>query len=390
MSDLDKENWNNWVAGTGFGFEGPMRILVIRPDRLGDVILSTPVFEVIKRHYPKSHLTVLVKKEVIPILKGLPHIDHFMTFDPEGKHLGLKGFFRLTTEIRRRHYKIAIVLQSHWKLAVALFLARIRYRVGPFSKFHSFLFYNRGMRQRRSQVEMHEADYNLQILRKIGIRIGSRTIQTRIYLSDSIQKEVKDWMEQRGWNPRRNLIAVHPGMGGSALNWPESHYVDLIRGLISEGKQVLITGGPSEHELLSRLEKSLGTLSEKVIVYRTPPERAVDFLAGLFALSDLVVAPSTGPLHLAVAIQKPVLSFYPPIRVQSALRWGPYLADESQASVLVPEAYCGQDFQCLGKQCNYFPCMKSLTVKQAIAEIQKQLLKQSKKINSGSSNHGSS
>ncbi len=68
-----------------------------------------------------------------------------------------------------------------------------------------------------------------------------------------------------------------------------------------------------------------------------------------------------------------MLTFYPPIRVQSALRWGPYLADESKASVLVPEIYCGQDFKCLGSLCNYFPCMKGLTVKQALIEAKKQL-----------------
>src|SRR3954469_13089425 len=88
------------VAGAGFRIKGPLRILVVRPDRLGDVILSTPVFEVIKRHYSKSHLTVLAKENVLPILKGLPHIDHFMTFDPDGKHAGFKGFLRLYTEIR--------------------------------------------------------------------------------------------------------------------------------------------------------------------------------------------------------------------------------------------------------------------------------------------------
>jgi lipopolysaccharide heptosyltransferase II len=375
MSGTNDQNWDSSVAGSGFRLEGPLRVLVVRPDRLGDVILSTPVFEVIKRQYSKAHLTVLVKDNVVPVLKGLPHIDHYMVFDPDGKHAGIKGFFRLCTEIRRRHFKIAVVLQSHWKIAAALVFARVKYRVGPLSKFHSYLFYNRGIRQRRSQVEMHEADYNLQMLRKIGIRIGSRNVPTRVHLPEQSQSQARTWLEQQGWDSKKSLIVVHPGMGGSALNWPESHYVDLIRELIQEGKQVLITGGPSEGALLGRLKQALGTLSEKVFFYQTTPQGTVDFLGGLFNLSDLVVAPSTGPLHLAVAIQKPVLTFFSPIRVQSALRWGPYLSDESKASVLVPEIYCGQDFQCLGSLCNYFPCMKSLTVKQAMGEIHKQLLK---------------
>ncbi len=355
--------------------ESSLRILVVRPDRLGDVILSTPVFEVIKSHYSKCHLTALVKENVQPILKGLSSVDHFMSFDPDGRHAGMKGFFRLYAEIRRRHFRIAIVLQTHWKIAAALFLARVRYRVGPVSKPHSFFFYNRGVRQRRSHVEMHEADYNLQLLRKLGIRVGTRNRATQVHVNETSIESARLWLSERGWKSQSSLIAVHPGMGGSALNWPESHYQDLIRALLKEKYSILVTGGLLEGDLLDRIEQSLGDLKKPPLFYKSTSQGSIDFLAGLFTHTQLVIAPSTGPLHLAVALGKPVLTFYPPIRVQSALRWGPYLLDESRASVLVPEIYCGQDFKCLGNLCNYFPCMKSLTVKQALEEAKKQLLK---------------
>ena len=87
----------------------------------------------------------------------------------------------------------------------------------------------------------------------------------------------------------------------------------------------------------------------------------------------MVVAPSTGPLHLAVAVGASVVTFYPPIRVQSAVRWGPYIPDESRASILVPEVYCGEDFRCRGSLCHYYPCMKSLTVAQALEQANIQL-----------------
>jgi len=351
-----------------------LRILVVRPDRLGDVILSTPVFEVIKRHYPKAHLTLLVKEVVTPVLKGLSSVDHFMIFDPDKKHAGIKGFFRLYNEIKRRQFRIAVVLQSNWKIAFALFLARVRYRVGPLSKLHSFLFYNRGMRQRRSHVEMHESDYNLQLLRKLGIRVGSRHVSTQVSISESVKKAALDWLLKNGWADSRNTVLIHPGMGGSALNWPESHYCELIRALRLAGRQVLVTGGPSEVELHERLKSALGSDGGKVLYYISANLLSIDFLGGLCSFCEVVVAPSTGPLHLAVALGIPVVTFYPPIRVQSALRWGPYLIDESKASVLVPEVYCGQDFECLGNLCNYFPCMKSLSVRKTLEEIDRHLL----------------
>jgi ADP-heptose:LPS heptosyltransferase len=122
-----------------------------------------------------------------------------------------------------------------------------------------------------------------------------------------------------------------------------------------------------------------------VIFFQGDERISIDFLGGLFSWTQLVVAPSTGPLHLGVALGKPVVSFYPPIRVQSALRWGPYLADESRASILVPEVYCGQEFECRGNLCHYFPCMRSITVTQAIEEVQRQLSNVQGKANAPSS-----
>ena len=349
------------------------RLLVVRSDRLGDVVLSTPVFEVIKKHYSKARVTALVQSHVVPLLKGLASVDHFLVFEPQGRHLGLKGFLRLCADIRRRRFQIAVVLQSHWKIAAALWIAGVRYRIGPLSKFYSYLFYNRGLRQSRSQVEMHETDYNLQLLRKIGIRVGSRNIPTRVSIPQSVVQEARSWLEQKGWQSHRKLIAIHPGMGGSALNWPESHYLNLIQTLVQENHQVLITGGVPDRLLLDRIVESLGVAKESAFIYQAQPQGSVDFLGALYSHADLVVAPSTGPLHVAVALGKPVVTFYPPIRVQSALRWGPYLSDESQASILVPEVYCGEDFKCRGSHCHYFPCMKSLTVKQAVEQVHLQI-----------------
>ena len=109
------------------------------------------------------------------------------------------------------------------------------------------------------------------------------------------------------------------------------------------------------------------------MTYGGPSAGPIDQLAGLMSWADVVVAPSTGPLHLAVALGKPVLTFYPPIRVQSAIRWGPYRKEENKDAVLVPEVYCGQEFKCIGNLCNYYPCMKSLTVQQALEQVHRLL-----------------
>lgn len=354
------------------------RILVARPDRIGDVILSTPVIAALRAQYPNAHITFLVRDFVAPLVRGLAGVDAVFVYDPDGRHSGIRGFFRLMEELKAQRFQISIVLQSTRKIAAALFGVGVPNRIGPLSKPHSYLFYNRGSRQRRSLVEMHEADYNLQLLRKLGIRVGGRRLPSRVAVSEEKRAAARAWLAGKGWRAedanRKRLIAVHPGMGGSALNWPENYYVELIRGLRKEGNEVLLTGGPAEGFLLERIVLELEKSGDSAIVYGGRLEDAagaagVDALGALFAEADLVVAPSTGPLHVAVALDRPVVTFYPPIRVQSAIRWGPYLNDPEDAGILVPEVYCGEDFQCRGPKCNYYPCMKMIEPREALREV---------------------
>ena len=358
--------------------EDRLRILVVRADRIGDVLLSTPVFEVIKRHYSRSRLSVMVREPVAPVIRGLESVDHVIIYDPLGRHKGLRGLLRLTWEIRARKFRIAVVLQSQWRIAMAIFLAGVRYRVGPLSKLYSFMFYNRGIRQRRSHVEMHESDYNLQLLRRIGIRVGTRNVGTSAHVHEETKLRARKWLMDQGHDPKTPMVVVHPGMGHSALNWPENHYIDFVKALLRDGRQILVTCGPEETSIAQRFAEAFADLPEranikKPIVYLADGREQVDFLGALFGFASVVVAPSTGPLHLAVALGKPVVTFYSPIRVQSAIRWGPYLREPSKASILVPDVYCGEDFKCRGTLCNYFPCMKSLTVTLALEETNKQL-----------------
>lgn len=353
-----------------------LRVLVSRPDRVGDVILSTPVFEVLKRHFPSSELTVLVQAGVAPLIRGIPSVDEVIVYEPAGIHRGVRGFFRLVKEFRKRRFRIAVALQSNPRIAAAMFLSAIRYRVGPYSKLHSWLFYNRGVRQRRSQVEMHETDYNLQLLRRLGARAPTRSVPTQVNVATEAREWARTWLREKGWN-EKTLVVVHPGMGGSALNWPQHHYIELIRSLTREGTAVVVTAGPTEGILLDQVREGLGSDSKNVMFYGGPGIGSIENLGGVMSWASVVVAPSTGPLHLAVALGRRVVTFYPPIRVQSAIRWGPYVADDSRASVFVPDNYCGEDFKCRGNLCNYFPCMKSMTVLQILEQVRSHIKNES-------------
>lgn len=362
-----------------FRNDSRLKVLIVRTDRLGDVLLSTPVIEGIRRAIPKAEITFLAQGFVKPLLEGIPGVSEVMVYDPKGAHHGVRGFFHLMEELAQKKFQISICVQSNPRVAAALYGVGVPIRVGPRSKLHSYLFFNKGIRQRRSFVEMHEADYGLDLLRVLGIRHPTLAIPTTVSVPEEATEWAKNWLTVQGLltqeeNPKK-LIVVHPGMGGSALNWPESHYIDLIDSLLGEGHRVLITGGAQEDELIHRVVSNLKTKEHKgaLAIYGGREAKSVEYLAALYQHCSIVVAPSTGPLHLAVALGKPTVSFFPPIRVQSALRWGPYSIDPENASILHPEVYCGEDFKCRGSVCNYFPCMKSILPRQALSEVSRQL-----------------
>lgn len=359
------------------------KILVVRTDRIGDVILSTPVIEALVRFYPSAHIDFAVQKLTEPLVAGLPGVKGTFIYEPKGRHRGIKGFRLLMTELKEQEYNAAVVLFSDLRMSAALFGIGIPLRIGRYSKPHSFLFFNRGNRQRRSLVEMHETDYNLALLRPLGIRIPYGVLSPKVVVPTERRAWAREWLRSQGYEPNlemhRRLIGIHPGMGGSALNWPEEYYLEVSMQLLNEGHAVLITGGPLETDLLNRIRKKLESQEQKAIYFYGRDFPEVDRLAALYEFCDVVVAPSTGPLHVAGAVGASTVSFYPPIRVQSALRWGPYSTNPEHHSILHPEVFCGEDFKCRGSVCNYYPCMSGIQPGQALEEVHLQLGRQERK-----------
>jgi ADP-heptose:LPS heptosyltransferase len=134
---------------------------------------------------------------------------------------------------------------------------------------------------------------------------------------------------------------LHPGMGGSALNWPQENYAKLAIELVKKNKALLFTGSVFERPLLEVLQKTvLNETGQQIAAFTGElSSQSLKELIALYSLAGIVIAPSTGPLHIAVALGKSTVSFYPSIKVQSAKRWGPYFhknSSQNQHFVLSP------------------------------------------------------
>ena len=324
------------------------RILVVRPDRLGDVVLSLPVLTLLKRHYPDAKITFAVQSWIAdglePILKGI-EVLRIPNSRSEWRNL-----------VKSHHFDAAVVLQSKLAVTLGIFRAGIPIRVGPVGKPHTWFLFNKRIRQNRSKVEKHESQYNCDLLKELGVEIPENIESFFPAFKPNPESlySVKAWLEAHDLFSK--YVVVHPGMGGSAENWPKDHYQKLVKELTEQSVRVVITHGVGEFKLAEKIKGNT-----PAIIFGGHAPKSLSELGALYAGAKCVIAPSTGPLHWAAAFGAPVVSFYPKIRVQSAKRWGP-LATSSKKSVFIPDVGCKAVFRCNGPKCPDYPCMQKIPV----------------------------
>lgn len=282
------------------------KALFIRMDRIGDLVLTLPVDQAIAS----------TKIEVdwwIP--KGLSFVtDNSIPprrAEEVGREIGFLDFCKLVRKLRTRDYTFATVFQGPWWVGLALLLAGVPNRIGVLSKVPSFLFFNRGVRQKRSTSDRSELEYNFNLLEEgLGKKLSS--------LPRSTLQLKAAFPLIAGLMPNSYYI-VHPGMGGSALNWPTARYVELIR-ILARRSTVVVTGTKADEAYLTPLKVNLE--GDGNVMWLDGKLSGQD-LIGLLSHAKAIVAPSTGVLHLAASTGQPTVGLFSQIRVQRALRWGP-------------------------------------------------------------------
>lgn len=323
------------------------KILLVRTDRIGDVTLTTPAAAALKSALPGARLHFLAGGYARPVLEKNPALEKVIT---------LGGFFGTLRELRRGDYDAAVVFFVDFRSALLPLLAGIPLRVGPASKVWS-LFLNRRITQRRSRIEKHEADYNLDLLAGLGVSVGPAP--TSVTVSPEEREAAGRALERAGLRPDELIVGVHPGSRGSAMNWPPANFAALASRLMRErGVKILLTGSAAETPLLEELAASM---PEKPAVLREP--LGLRHFMALVGRCSMFVTNSTGPLHLAVAQGVPTLSFFPPIKVCSPRRWGPYGGGVNK--VLTPPG--PECLSCSREKCERFSCMSEITVDDAFA-----------------------
>lgn len=327
---------------------GDEKILLVRTDRIGDLILSTPVAEALKQKFPQSQVDFLVAPYTAPVLENNPFINEIILDD----NRSVKGSLKLREVIKQKKYDITIALHPTLRLAWLLKSAGIPYRIGTGYRGYSFLF-NLKHFQHRKTVEKHELEYNLDMLKALGLE--PQKILPKLYLSPNEKNEADIFLKKMGINDGNVIVLMHPGSGGNALDWPSEKFGELADRLKeSYSVKVLVTGQGNEkilaEKMKSRMKQGFIDLTGKT---------DLRLLSAIIEKVNLVICNSTGPVHMAAGLGVPTVALFCPIFTASPKRWGPY--GEGHTVILPPVPPCKN---CSATKCEKGNCMDLITVEE--------------------------
>ena len=329
------------------------RILVVRTDRLGDVVLTLPVLSSLRRCFPRARVSVLLRQYTGAIVTGNPFVDEIIWYDQDH---ALVPFRSMLSTLKEKRFDAAVLVRPDPRAALLLFLTGVPVRIGTGYRYYSPLMTHR-IYEHRSEAKYHELEYNLHLLAPLGCDGREEMASPRfgVTVTERTRASVEALLHPLGAQSDRRIV-VHPGSGGSAADWPTESFAALARQLEASGRgTILVTGTQAES---AKAQAVVGGCTGAV---NLAGRLSVQQLAAVIQSSQLFIGNSTGPLHVAVAVGTPVLGFYPSVPVMGRKRWGPY---SPKSAVLSPDpAQCPRPS---GHRKNECACMETIAVRDAL------------------------
>ena len=327
-----------------------LRILVIRLDRLGDLILSTPVFRILRNSFPKAVIHALVTEANADLIGGDPNLNAVLTY---------KGFNPARAALRDRYDLVIDLINSH-ELKTALLTRSLNapYSIGFDVKSRGVFFTDpvRPYAQRK-----HFVEFIPDILSPLGLSI-EKGLEPRLYVKDAQIKAGASFLSLKGIETRDFVISIHPGGFYASQRWPREYFAGLI-GMINAYRpkaKFLLLGSAIERRLIDDIFRSLEYTTANSTAVRG--ENGTGAVAALLSLSGLFIGNNSGLLHAAAALKVPTVSFMGPT---VPWLWRPRGPAERNI-VFRKELLCSP---CNKGQCAEHSCMRSITPGEVFAAL---------------------
>src|SRR5215212_1738882 len=298
------------------------RVLAVRLDNLGDVLVTTPAIHAIRESLPDAAVTLLASPVGAQAGRLNPDVDDVVVYnapwmDP-WSHLPLDPAREMQTiaQLSAGRYDAAVIFssfrQSPLPAAYLCYLAGIPLRLaasidGPGSLLTT--------RHRHPERMMHEVERGLDLVGAVGMKTSDDRLVLRV--PDGGREEIADLV-----TAQRPLIVVHPGCSMPARTYPWEQYAEVVDLLIAQlDATVIITGSANERDLVERVREQVRPEHRDAAIALAD---GLDFaeLCALIERADMVITNNTGPMHLAAAVKTPVVVLF--ALTNPPEQWGPW------------------------------------------------------------------
>jgi len=330
------------------------KILITRTDRIGDVLLSTPVFRAVREKYPESYIAVIVRPYAKDIVEGNPYIDEVIIYDKYGVHKSFFGSLKFSLNLAKQKFNIAIILHPTNRMHLITFFTGIPERVGFYKKCGFLL--TRRIPHTKQLGQKHELDYTLDVVRAIGIEPTQKLLF--FPLRRDIDLKIKNALREKDVEDTDKLVIVHPAASCVSKRWPSACFAKLADELIKKYGVKIVVISSKEGKTYAR--DMLNRMHYEAIDFSG--ETTVSEIGSLIKRSELLVSNDSGPVHIAVALGTPVISIFGRKDAGlSPVRWRPLGARDI---VFHKSVGC---LSCMAHNCNnYFKCLSAITTEEVL------------------------
>jgi ADP-heptose:LPS heptosyltransferase len=289
------------------------RILIVRTDRVGDVVMITPMIRELRKTFPDAFIATLTNTNTQDILINNPHLDQIIADD-----LSKVSFYSVTAKLREYNFTDGLLVMPTERAAYQMFLGGVKNRIGVGKKFYEVITLMKSVSRNKYIPLRHEADYCMDLARKIGVVTDDLTPE--IYISTEEKKTGMEILKSLKVTEKDRGIIVHTGSGKSSSNWSEDKYLELVKRIIEKDSsaKIILTA----KEMSENFKANLISLNNLNIVFADQHINRLRDLICIIANTDLLIAPSTGPLHIASALKIKTIGLFCHRRMNCAKHWG--------------------------------------------------------------------
>ena len=345
------------------------RILLVRVDLLGDTVLTTPAIAALRRGYPKAQIDILSQQSTADVLAGESEIAHIIPFNPQALRQkgGWRTGLRLLRRLRKAHYDIAVSVSGDLG-SILTRLSGARRTVGYVGEAYPYMLTD-PVPGKRYTVAQHETRYVLTLAEAAGgiVEAGDARPRLRVRKREAQEMSTMLGLARARLGRRGPVIAMHAGArNGQAKRWPTGHFAALADQLAEEmDALVVVTGAPNEAPLAHSIAEQASRPLLNVSGQTTLPQ-----LIALLAASDVLVTGDSGPMHIACAVDTPVVVMHGPTDPTLS---GPSAPD---AIVLRHALWCSPCYDASATaECRFGNpvCMKAIAPRAVFAAVRRQL-----------------